>query len=378
MRSPRFRDTNSVGSYKLLFLLAIIAACFCPTVAFGQTVINDNWTGGGVGALCDGTFSNGCWSNPANWSNGVPNNSSDGTTVYNVIIDSGGTDNAILDMNVTINSLVLGGTKGTAVSTLSSETNKTLDITGSLTVDKEGKLDFKEDALTVSGNTIVAGRLFDANGTFSFNTLTNSATISITGVKNFPAVFEAASIANTGTIDLGGDSTLNSAGIYTQTKGTTSLTGPAEISAASFSIGGGTIHGSGTITGDVNLTGSKMVPVLTHANSIFYNGFTVSGNFTETNKSNLTEVFGVDDPLTTAFPEMSGMADVNGTLTVTMSDGDTTYVGQTSPVVVAQGGIIGTFTTLNLPTPPAGASWQINYNGVYNSYPAIVITVVAN
>jgi hypothetical protein len=378
MRSPRFRDTNSVGSYKVLFLLATIAACFCPTVAFGQTVVNDNWTGGGVGALCAGTFSNGCWSNPANWSNGVPNNSSDGTTVYNVIIDSGGTDNAILDMNVTINSLVLGGTKGTAVSTLSSETNKTLDITGSLTVNKEGKLDFKEDALTVSGNTIVAGRLFDANGTFSFNTLTNSATISITGVKNFPAVFEAASIANTGTIDVGGDSTLNCAGIYTQTKGTTSLTGPASISAASFSVNGGTIHGSGTITADVNLTGSKMVPVRTHANSIFYNGFTVSGNFMGTNKSNLMEVFGVDYPLTTAFPEMSGMADVNGTLTVTMSNGYTTYVGQTSPVVVAQAGIIGTFTTLNLPTPPAGASWQINYNAVYNNYPAIVITVVAN
>jgi hypothetical protein len=75
---------------------------------------------------------------------------------------------------------------------------------------------------------------------------------------------------------------------------------------------------------------------------------------------------------------MSGMADVNGTLTVTMSNGYTTYVGQTSPVVVAQAGIIGTFTTLNLPTPPAGASWQINYNAVYNNYPAIVITVVAN
>ncbi len=359
----------------VLFVFATAVCLSCSSV-YAQTVVNDNWTGGGVGALCGGTYSNGCWSNPANWSNGVPNNSNDGMTVYNVIIDSGGTDNAILDMNVTINSLVLGGTKGTAVSTLSSETNKTLGITGSLNVNKEGKLDFKENVLTVSGNTIVAGRLFDANGTFSFNTLTNSATISMTGVKTFPAVFEAASIANTGTIDLGGNSALNCGGIYTQTKGTTSLTGPASISAASFSVSGGTIHGSGTINGDVNLTNGKMVVVLTQSGGLAYNNFTIAGDFTETTKSVLSEAFGDDYPLKTAFPIASGTAYVSGTLDVSFPD-ESPVVGDSSPVVVGQSGITGTFSTLNLPALPAGETWDVNYNGVYEDYPAVVITVVA-
>lgn len=68
---------------------------------------------------------------------------------------------------------------------------------------------------------------------------------------------------------------------------------------------------------------------------------------------------------------------MNGTLTVTEPSGYTAFVGQTTPVIVSDSGINGTFTKLNLPVLPAGNAWQINYNAIYDDKPAIVITVVA-
>ena len=67
-----------------------------------DAIINANWNGG-----------TGNWSIAGDWSpNGVPNNG--GGNVYNVTIDSGGTDNVSLDINATIASLVLGGSTGSS------------------------------------------------------------------------------------------------------------------------------------------------------------------------------------------------------------------------------------------------------------------------
>jgi hypothetical protein len=63
---------NSLRTIRLV--VAVIAACLFPALTSAQTVVNDNWLGG-----------TGNWSTPANWSVGVvPNNSSDGTTIYDV------------------------------------------------------------------------------------------------------------------------------------------------------------------------------------------------------------------------------------------------------------------------------------------------------
>ena len=110
----------------------------------------------------------------------------------------------------------------------------------------------------------------------------------------------------------------------------------------------------------------------------------VMGTFSQENdKSEIAETFGLDPAhypfttATTAFLTVTGYAYVNGTLTVTEPSGYTPFVGQTTPVVVSDNSIGGRFTKLNLPALPAGESWQINYNAVYDDHPAIVITVVA-
>src|SRR5262249_54790707 len=98
--------------------------------ASSDATINANWNGG-TGNL----------SIAGDWSpNGVPNNG--GGNVYNVTIDSGGTDNVSLDINATIASLVLGGSTGSSTLANMAGTAETLTITGGLTVNSTGTLVF--------------------------------------------------------------------------------------------------------------------------------------------------------------------------------------------------------------------------------------------
>ena len=134
-----------------------------------DAIINANWNGG-----------TGNWSIAGDWSpNGVPNNG--GGNVYNVTIDSGGTDNVSLDINATIASLVLGGSTGS--STLANQVGiaETLTITGGLTVNATGSLIF------AAGSTLTAG----ANSTNSgLIDLEQASHLSITG-----------NLSNSGTVE---------------------------------------------------------------------------------------------------------------------------------------------------------------------------------
>jgi hypothetical protein len=368
-------------------LVAVIATFLIPSSASAQAFyFGDSWTGGG---------GNSYWSNPANWSDDLPfypNNTN--SELFLVTIDTGHTDSVILDTGVTIDSLVLGGMTGSPVSTLTL-CDCVFDIDGPLTVNKTGRLDSSEGGtrLRVTGDTVVEGRVDDSLGTMTFKSLTNAGTISVYGSGTLPSHFTATSITNSGDLNVTDNSTLSCAGIYTQTKGTTFVGGSsivieggityfvglAEIKARSFSIGGGTLSGGGYLDGDVDVSGGKIAPTQANLTSMV-----VFGEFSQENdKSEIAETFGTDPAnypfttATTAFLTVTGSAYVNGTLTVTEPTGYTPFVGQTTPVVVSDSGIAGTFTKLNLPALPAGDSWQINYNAVYDDHPAIVITVVA-
>jgi len=76
MQTPAFASAKTLPTVKLLrgliCVVAVLAACSCPTHTFGQT--NSSWNGG-----------TGNWSNATDWTpSGVPNNS--GTTTYDVKI----------------------------------------------------------------------------------------------------------------------------------------------------------------------------------------------------------------------------------------------------------------------------------------------------
>ena len=101
MHLPCLEAKNKLRTRKLSrgfrWVAVLIAACLCPTLAFGQT--NSSWNGG-----------TGNWSNATDWTpSQVPNNG--GGNTYNVTIDSSDSTTAYVyfDQSATINSLVLGG-----------------------------------------------------------------------------------------------------------------------------------------------------------------------------------------------------------------------------------------------------------------------------
>jgi hypothetical protein len=124
--------------------------------------VNSSWNGG-----------TGNWSTSSDWNpNGVPNNG--GGNTYNVTIDSGGTDLVSLDLNATINSLVLGGSTGSSTLQNLSGSAETLNITGALTVNKTGQLNFG------NGSTLNVGTLIN-NGSV---TIGQGSTLNLTNQPN--------------------------------------------------------------------------------------------------------------------------------------------------------------------------------------------------
>ena len=196
MRTPCFGAKSETRSRNLssrfIGAAALIAACLCPTLAFGQT--NSKWNGG-----------TGNWSNATDWTpNGVPNNG--GGNTYNVTIDSGGTDSTVLDINATINSLVLGGTKGSSSLQNLSGTAEKLNITGGLTVNPTGALTFSDGStLTVGGNATITGSLDLENGSSLVvsGNLYGSFTMDQLGDGGSNSVSVGGSFTNEGTLDLG-------------------------------------------------------------------------------------------------------------------------------------------------------------------------------
>jgi len=161
MRMPSFPEMNFLRVSKgILLLAAVIAACLCPTSAFGQTQVTN--------------VSGGDWSSTAIWSPAVVPNNGGGNT-YSVTIDTG--PSVALNQSVTINSLVLGS----LLTNLSLESPATLDIIGDLTM--SGEIDFSsaygndDINLTVGGNVINSGTVFAPNFTVGGN-VTNSGDMS--------------------------------------------------------------------------------------------------------------------------------------------------------------------------------------------------------
>jgi hypothetical protein len=381
MRSPRFRNTNSIGSHKILFLLPIIAACFCPTICFGQTMVNDNWLGG-----------TGNWSNPANWSAGVvPNNS--GSTVYNVIINSGGTDVVELadDENITIASLVVGGTAGH--STLEYPTGNPymayafVNVTGALTVNKNGKIQnvgqYGGENLVVGGDLTLAGIISATQGgrvDLQNVTISPSGSLFVSGNSGL----NAATVTNSGIFSIGSSGRASISGGITQVEGTISVVDPLstlEVGDGNgmgiISASGGTIQGAGTIIGALNITGKAKV----NANVLeldrsgcgkCWYGLLID-NYYPNSQTTLTIEVNTSSNSPSVLSVPGNIGPLSGTLTLSLFKGNIPAVGYSVTALEAEsGGITGTFSKVNLPALPNGETWSISYNPS-----SVVLTVEA-
>jgi hypothetical protein len=193
----------------------------------------DDWLGG-----------TGNWSDPADWSAGLPGSSSD------VFINTGN-DYVTLDTSTNINSLTLGGASGS--STLIAE-GATVNIAGALTINSTGTLTLNGDDITANADSMNAGTvnlsssLLDVTGNFTNSgtinvgvvpftvggTLTNSGTF--VDIAEFTTI-EAGAVVNSGNIS--GAFTVTSSGNFTNE-------GNGYLAVRNLYIGGNLIN-QGTI-----------------------------------------------------------------------------------------------------------------------------------
>jgi len=256
MQTPAFVATKKARTWKLfqglIWVAAVIAACLCPKLAFGQT--NSTWNAG-----------SGNWSTAADWTpNQVPNNG--GGNTHNVTIGSNG--GVVLDINATINSLALEGF-------FSIDSPATLNITGALAVNSGNVgMCYSGDGLTVGGNASNSGFMdffctgsSGATGTMTVGgTLTNQAGAQLRnddqGTNIGSLTVNASALNNAGLIaDYGANSTLT-----LQIKNGATNTGTLESIApgAMLVLSGGTYNNTGgTIQADlasssVQITGATV------------------------------------------------------------------------------------------------------------------------
>jgi Ca2+-binding RTX toxin-like protein len=182
------------------------------------------------------------------------------------------------------------------------------------------------------------GNITAASGGNDF--FNNSGTLLKT--TNTTAIFNA-NFTNSGTVESqGGTLSFGNNYNYTQTGGQTILNGGTIIAASTigFNLQGGSLSGNGTATGNVTNAGT-IDPGLTGIGQI-----NLTGNYTSTNTANInielgstTKGSGYD------FFDISGSANLNGTLNVSLINSFTPTLGQVFEVV-EYGSLIGGGTNL--------------------------------
>ena len=234
----------------LIYVLCLTAAVFlfCAESSFGQTT--DNWNGG-----------SGNWSNPGNWSGGVPNGN------FNVFIDAGNplTSIVTLDINTAINNLTIDSDDSLAISD-----NHALTVNGS-SISNAGNISLNSgnnpteliigsSTVTLSGGgTLTMGN--NANnfifGTAGSNVFKNQETIQ--GAGNIGE--GQLTLSNSGTINANAGTGQNA--LVIQTSGGTTNTGTIEATNGSTLVLTGASGGNITNTGGtIKAIGSSSVVAL--------------------------------------------------------------------------------------------------------------------
>jgi fibronectin-binding autotransporter adhesin len=294
-----------------------------------------------------------------------------GNTLANGALSTTSTGTLTLGTNSTIESLTLAGAfnfkSGTAtIKTLSapsmsvsggqitigSASNNTSTLSG-------GALSVTNGTLTLDGDLTVGTASVASPGTLTFNggELLGLSSLSNTGTLNLSNVTIDYQVANTGTMGLTGGVTftqlftntggvLNLSGDNTFQSGLTQSSGTLTLASGStttmgtgsiFALDGGTMRGSGTIQGDVQVGSATIAPGFSPGT------INITGNMTLSS----TSIIVAELASATSYDQIlvGGTATLAGTLNVSMLNGYTPTFGTTFDIISATS-VSGNFGTL--------------------------------
>jgi len=269
-----------------------------------------------------------------------------------------------------VNLINYGTLTGTGALTISNQLNwtgGTLSGTGKKTV--SGKLNLSGDqtldgtTLETSGATIWTGSsLYAGNGAIWNNTSTgtidlqndadfqwfwwnqtqttfnNAGTFTKSNGTTTDDSYISGLFNNTGTVQVN-KGRLRFTGGYTQTAGTTNLSGGSlTFENSPLNLQGGNLTGIGTITGNVNNTGGQINP----GNTI--GTLTVAGDYSQTGTGTVNLELGSD----TSFDKLNitGAADVGGILKLNLTSGYTPTIGTKFTVLTYGSATAKSFNTI--------------------------------
>ncbi|MGH3864340.1 tandem-95 repeat protein, partial [Actinokineospora sp.] len=222
-------------------------------------------------------------------------------------------------------------------------------IDGNSVFTNNGSFDIQTDADILAGGSLLVGAIMNP-GTFS-----KSAGAGVTTV-GVPYTSTNITESLSGTLSFGSTFTQN---------GPTSrlLLDGGSFSGSTFQINDGTIEGAGTIIGDVVNSGGTLRPgtiggmgagvINETGNNTQLIGGAYNAELGGTTPGNMV---GNHDQL-----NATGVANLNGTLNVTLVDAFTPVVGNMFTILTATGGVNGTYSTINLPNV-APNEWQVQFN----------------
>jgi hypothetical protein len=270
--------------------------------------------------------------------------------------------------------------EGTFRKSVGNGTNQVIEFTNTGTLDVEtgsvflaaGLTNFSSPTSTLIGGTyVVKGKLFINAFSNNGNIIINAATIVLDGSaaqisdqfsRNLLANFalntsvgsfairngrniatSASAFTNEGSLIIGSSSTFTVSGTYTQTAGTTTLSG-GTLTATTVSIQGGSLSGSGTVNGNVTNAG-----LVSPGGDGVVGILTINGNYTQTAAGGLNiDLDGTTQGTSYDWLKTSGVASLDGTLTVSLLDSFSPQLNNSFKILTF-GSRSGNFATENFP-----------------------------
>ncbi len=245
--------------------------------------------------------------------------------------------------------VVAAGTTGTLSSASPKFLGRTFENQGTVTYSGSGLQFGIAGGVGVINN--LAGAVMNWSGDGDLGVLgggahaiNNAGTINRSGA-GATSVSSGITFTTTGTVNVTAG-TLDTAGAYTQTAGTTTLsTGTTLGAATGVNIDGGVLSGVGTISGNLTNKGTVRPGGTGAAGTL-----TVTGNYTQTATGVLNIELGGTGAGTFDVLAVGGVANLNGTLNVSLINGFNPANGNTFVVLTfaSRSGTFSTMTGLNL------------------------------